>query len=58
MDSLEHVIREKLEAHFVVDAFAYDLQWLLREWRAELDAAAEDWTKVVHLRSYWDAYVP
>ena len=55
--SLEHLIREKLEAHFTQDPFAKDMAWLLREWKAEVKAAGDDYTLLLGSRSYWDAYV-
>lgn len=49
--SLESLIREKLEAHYAVSSHARDLSWLVHKW--EKDHRADWRAGKLHSRSYW-----
>lgn len=52
-ESLEHLIRTKLEEDFLVVGEGFDLMKLMRTWR---EAVVEDWTLLVGDRDYWETY--
>jgi hypothetical protein len=56
-ESLEHLIRTKLEAEFVQTEHSRDLTWLLAAWREVIiEPDLDDWTLLLGDRGYWVAF--